>query len=149
MSDGALFAIIQNGVRWTGMPAFRGEHSPAETWAIVSFVRRVPRLTAADLAPGPRQSPAGGTAGARAGALTIAMDGTAFVPADATVAVGDTVTWINRDPFPHTVSSRAGRFHSPDLQPGDQWQLTPSTPGRFPYICTLHPGMSGTLIVKK
>ncbi len=49
LSDGALFSIIQNGVRWTGMPAWKGEHSPAEAWRLVSFVRKVPSLTAADI----------------------------------------------------------------------------------------------------
>ena len=43
LSDGALFAIIENGVRWTGMPAFRGTHSPDETWKLVAFVRHVPQ----------------------------------------------------------------------------------------------------------
>ena len=45
LSDGALFYIIQNGVRWTGMPAWKGEHTPEETWRLVSFVRKMPSLT--------------------------------------------------------------------------------------------------------
>ena len=49
MSDGDLFYIIQNGVRWTGMPGWRKEHTPEDTWKLVSFVRRVPSLTAEDL----------------------------------------------------------------------------------------------------
>jgi mono/diheme cytochrome c family protein len=49
-SDGALFYIIQNGVRWTGMPAWQAEHSPEETWRLVSFIRKAPTLTAADVA---------------------------------------------------------------------------------------------------
>jgi mono/diheme cytochrome c family protein len=49
LSDGALFAIIQNGVRWTGMPAWKREHSAEDTWKLVSFVRQVPSLTATDL----------------------------------------------------------------------------------------------------
>jgi mono/diheme cytochrome c family protein len=49
MSDGDLFYIIQNGVRWTGMPGWRKEHAPEDTWKLVSFVRRVPSLTADDL----------------------------------------------------------------------------------------------------
>ena len=48
-SDGALFHIIQNGVRWTGMPAWKNEHSSEETWKLVAFIRRVPTLTEADL----------------------------------------------------------------------------------------------------
>jgi mono/diheme cytochrome c family protein len=45
LSDGALFAIIQNGVRWTGMPAWKSEHSEEETWRLVSLVRHVPTMT--------------------------------------------------------------------------------------------------------
>jgi mono/diheme cytochrome c family protein len=49
LSDGALFSIIQNGVRWTGMPAWKREHSPEDTWKLVSLVRRVPSLTSTEL----------------------------------------------------------------------------------------------------
>lgn len=48
-SDGALFHIIQNGVRWTGMPAWKREHSPEDTWKLVSLIRRMPALTADEL----------------------------------------------------------------------------------------------------
>src|SRR5262245_4623015 len=48
-SDGALFYIIQNGVRWTGMPAWKGEHSPEESWKLVAFIRKSPTLTESDL----------------------------------------------------------------------------------------------------
>ena len=49
MSDGELFYVIQNGVRWTGMPSWRREHSTDDTWRLVSLVRAVPNLTDADL----------------------------------------------------------------------------------------------------
>src|SRR5262245_31164723 len=48
LSDGELFYIIQNGVRWTGMPSWKGEHSADDTWRLVSFIRAVPDLTDAD-----------------------------------------------------------------------------------------------------
>ena len=48
-SDGALFYIIQNGVRWTGMPAWKEEHSADDTWKLVAFIRKTPTLTEADL----------------------------------------------------------------------------------------------------
>jgi plastocyanin len=140
MSDGALFAVIQNGVRWTGMPAFRGSHSTDEIWQLVSFVRRVPHLTPADLKP--PATPQSGAAGP-----SVVMDGTTFVPGDITVAVGETVTWTNKDPFPHNVSSASGGFSSQDLQPDEEWRFTAQKEGRFSYVCTLHPGMKGTLIV--
>jgi mono/diheme cytochrome c family protein len=48
-SDGELFYIIQNGVRWTGMPAWKREHSPEETWSLVSFIRKMPSVTGPEL----------------------------------------------------------------------------------------------------
>jgi mono/diheme cytochrome c family protein len=45
LSDGALFYVIQNGVRWTGMPAWKHEHSTEETWKLVSLIRKMPSLT--------------------------------------------------------------------------------------------------------
>jgi mono/diheme cytochrome c family protein len=48
-SDGALFYIIQNGVRWTGMPAWKNEHSAEETWKLVSLIRKIPSLTPQEL----------------------------------------------------------------------------------------------------
>jgi len=48
-SDGALYYIIQNGVRWTGMPAWKDEHSPEETWRLVSLIRKMPTQTGADM----------------------------------------------------------------------------------------------------
>jgi len=147
MSDGALFAIIQNGVRWTGMPAFRQEHSAEETWKLVAFIRRVPTLAPGDLdeqhpEPAHAAQPAGNQAPA------VAMDGTTFVPAELHVTVGETVTWTNKDPFPHNVTAARAHVHSPDLPEGGTWSFTPRAPGRVDYACTLHPGMKGVLIVE-
>ena len=47
LSDGSIFYIIQNGVRWTGMPAWKHEHTEEDTWKLVSFVRRVPSMPVA------------------------------------------------------------------------------------------------------
>ena len=49
LSDGELFYIITNGVRFTGMPAWGDEHSPEETWQLVSFIRKLSTLTPAEL----------------------------------------------------------------------------------------------------
>jgi len=47
-SDGELFWVVKRGIRMSGMPAFGGTHDDAELWALVSFVRRLPRLTDED-----------------------------------------------------------------------------------------------------
>ena len=49
LSDGELYYIIENGVRFTGMPAWGGEHSAEEIWHLVAFIRRLPTLTAEEL----------------------------------------------------------------------------------------------------
>ena len=78
----------------------------------------------------------------------VAMDGVSFTPEQLIVKVGETVTWTNKDPFPHNVTSKAGAFQSGDIAPDRQWQFQAKKAGRFPYACTLHPGMNGTLIVE-
>lgn len=45
LTDGALFYIIENGVRLTGMPAWGGAGQPEETWKLVHFIRHLPSLT--------------------------------------------------------------------------------------------------------
>ena len=61
LTDGELFWIIENGVRFTGMPAFGGgEHaSPADSWKLVRFVRRLPKLTAEERMEMERYNPKG------------------------------------------------------------------------------------------
>jgi mono/diheme cytochrome c family protein len=49
LTDGELFSIIQNGIRFTGMPAWADEHSADDTWQLVSYVRHLPDLTAEEL----------------------------------------------------------------------------------------------------
>jgi plastocyanin len=148
MSDGALFAIIQNGVSWTGMPAFRQEHSADETWKLVSFVRRVPTLQPGDLTQHSENHEQASQPAGEA-PVRVAIDGTSYSPAEVHVSVGKTVTWTNEDPFPHNVSAARLHLHSPDIPPDGTWSFTPRTAGRFDYECTLHPGMKGVLVVTK
>jgi mono/diheme cytochrome c family protein len=49
LSDGELYFVIMHGIRYTGMPAWEGEHTPDETWKLVSFIRRLPHLTPEDM----------------------------------------------------------------------------------------------------
>ena len=75
------------------------------------------------------------------------MDGTRYEPAVITVKKGETVTFVNRDPFPHTVTA-AGKFDSRSIAANAQWTYRASQPGEYAYICTLHPNMKGTLKVE-
>jgi mono/diheme cytochrome c family protein len=58
LSDGELFWIIENGVRFTGMPAFSGPHSSKEdSWKLVHFIRHLPQLTAEERLEMERNNP--------------------------------------------------------------------------------------------
>lgn len=65
-----------------------------------------------------------------------------------TVKPGGTVTWTNADDIPHTVTSSSGVFKSKVLDTGDKFSFTFAKAGQFGYFCSLHPHMTGTVIVK-
>ena len=52
---------------------------------------------------------------------TVTIDGTRFQPDDLTIKPGESVVWVNHDPFPHTVTATAGGFDSKEIQPGKSW----------------------------
>jgi plastocyanin len=87
------------------------------------------------------------TGAAAAQTHTVVIEGVKYEPESLTVARGDTVLWVNKDPFPHTVTSR-GAFDSKDIAAGKSWKYTPRKAGDYSYICTLHPNMKGTLRVE-
>jgi plastocyanin len=79
---------------------------------------------------------------------TIVMDATRFQPGDLTVKVGEAVVWVNKDPFPHTATSSTGGFDSHEIESGNSWRFKTEQTGDFPYVCTLHRTMRGTLHVR-
>ena len=78
---------------------------------------------------------------------TIVIEAVTYRPESVTVKRGDTVLWINKDPFPHTVTAK-GVFDSHVILPGRSWKYTPRKTGDHAYTCTLHPTMRGTLKVQ-
>jgi plastocyanin len=89
------------------------------------------------------------------GSSTLAEN--AFQPDPVQVSIGTTVTWINDDSQPHTITSGVsgqpdGRFDSsPDFNPllasGQTFEHTFTEVGEYPYFCQLHPNMVGTVSV--
>jgi plastocyanin len=65
-----------------------------------------------------------------------------------TVRPGTTVTWTNADDIPHTVVSKDGLFKSRVLDTGERFSFTFAKPGQFGYFCSLHPHMTGTIVVR-
>ena len=78
---------------------------------------------------------------------TFVIDGVKYAPETLTVKRGDTVVWVNKDPFSHTVTAK-GSFDSQSIAAGKSWKWTPRKAGDFAYICTLHPNMTGALKVE-
>jgi plastocyanin len=72
-----------------------------------------------------------------------------YSPATITVMIGmnSTVTWVNRDSAPHTVTATDGSFNSHNLDPGQSYTYTFTRPGTFSYYCSYHNWMKGKVIV--
>jgi plastocyanin len=88
-----------------------------------------------------------GPAAAAQPAHTVVIDGVKYEPESITVKRGATVVWINKDPFPHTVTAK-GAFDSHEIAAGKSWRFTPRKAGEYRYVCTLHPNMKGVLKVE-
>lgn len=78
----------------------------------------------------------------------VKIDQFAFVPQRITVKAGTTVTWINEDDAPHTIASSSKLFKSKALDTGDKFPFTFTAPGTYAYFCSVHPHMTGTVVVE-
>jgi plastocyanin len=78
----------------------------------------------------------------------VKIDNFVFGPQTLTVPVGTTVTWTNSDDIPHTSVSTEGVFKSKVLDTDEKFSYTFSKAGSYPYYCTIHPKMTGTIVVQ-
>ena len=78
----------------------------------------------------------------------VKIDNFSFGPGTLTVSAGTTVTWTNRDDIPHTVVSTEGVFKSKVLDTDEKYSFTFSKAGAFPYFCSIHPKMTGRVVVQ-
>ena len=81
-------------------------------------------------------------------AAAVTIGNFTFMSPMLTVKPGTTVTWTNADDIPHTIVSKDGVFKSKVLDTGDKFSFTFAKPGQFGYFCSLHPHMTGSIIVK-
>jgi plastocyanin len=72
----------------------------------------------------------------------------AFVPQNVQISVGETVTWENYDSAPHTATGDNGEFDSGNLATDQTFSHTFDTAGTFNYHCTVHPNMTGSVVVQ-
>ncbi|MGO4152458.1 cupredoxin domain-containing protein [Cupriavidus sp. YAF13] len=78
---------------------------------------------------------------------TVVIEGAKFEPEAISVKRGDTIVWVNKDPYPHTVTA-PGVFDSHSIVAGGSWRYIAHKTGEIPYACTLHPNMKGALKVE-
>ena len=93
-------------------------------------------------------APATSTKASPSGSSAITIQNFAFSPKAITVAPGSTVMVTNKDQVAHTITSSSGGFTTGDIDPGaSKTFMAPTKPGRYPYICSIHQFMMGTLVV--
>lgn len=85
---------------------------------------------------------------ASADAAQIVIKGFMFMPTSLTVKAGVTVTWANLDEEPHTVVSDSGLFRSGAVDTGETFSFKFEQPGSYHFICSIHPRMTGTVVVE-
>lgn len=88
-------------------------------------------------------------AGQQPAANVVNIDNFMFTPMELTITAGATVTWINKDDVPHTVVSVDHKFKSQALDTDEKFSFTFSDPGTYEYFCSVHPRMTGKIIVNK
>jgi plastocyanin len=94
----------------------------------------------------PTVQPAGSVARATA---RVTIQALKYSPETIEIRKGETLAWDNKDLTPHTVSSpNGGELNSGSIEPDASWSHTFTQPGEFPYFCTFHPEMKGTIVVK-
>ena len=78
----------------------------------------------------------------------VKIDNFSFGPQTLTVPVGATVVWTNRDDIPHTAVSTDGVFKSKVMDTDEKFSYTFAKAGTYPYYCTIHPKMTGQIVVQ-
>jgi plastocyanin len=81
--------------------------------------------------------------------VAVKIDNFTFTPQRVTVKAGATITWTNHDDIPHAVASSTKDFRSKTLDTDDKFSFTFKTAGTYEYFCSLHPHMTGTIVVEE
>jgi amicyanin len=98
--------------------------------------------------PGTGGSSASSAATNTSSGPTVQIKNFSFQPASLTVKPGTKVTFIQMDSVPHNATAAgANPFKTPTLSKGQKYTVTFTKPGKYSYICTIHPYMHGTIVV--
>jgi plastocyanin len=146
----AAWAVIVSvlGLRSPNFPGTPGRTRLVMGISIVLALSAVSVAVATSGTPTRKKAAAAAPAAGHA-AVTVIMKNIAFVPRTVTVHVGQTIKWINEDSVAHNVtSSDATTFQSDTFSTGGSFTYTPTKAGSITYVCTIHPNMLATLVVK-
>lgn len=80
--------------------------------------------------------------------VVLTIENLQFSPRELHVKRGTRITWINKDPFPHTVTSKSKAFDSGSIAANASWTYVASKTGEYAYGCSFHPTMNGVLEVQ-
>ena len=94
------------------------------------------------------QAPLAKSEETKAQGLEVRVDNFTFSPDTITVPLNSSVTWVNKDDIPHVIASNDGLFKSKALDTDQQYSFTFTKAGTYPYYCSIHPKMTGKIIVQ-
>lgn len=80
---------------------------------------------------------------------SVVIENYAYTPQSVTVKAGTKLVFTNNDAVGHTATADDGTFDTGVIQPGQTEEVTLNTPGTYTYHCTLHPNMTGTIVVEE
>ena len=99
-------------------------------------------------ASAPAAGGGGCTASSEAGSVSVGIENFAFAPAEVTAAVGETITWTNSDSAPHTATLDDNSCDTGNIAQNASAGLVFDAAGTYPYHCTIHPNMTGTITIQ-
>jgi amicyanin len=133
VGTGVMLTLAGNGLKGMPIEAARGAQYTAGG---LRFVR------IGDVPPGDDK------AAAAVDGKQVVVDNFSFTPSTAAVPVGTTVTWTNHDDIPHNVVSPEQKFKSPVLDTDETFSHTFDAAGTYKYYCSIHPRMTGQVVVR-
>ena len=119
---------------------------PAILCALAVPIVAIAALALTRVVAGPSTSAA--AAGATPATNTIVIENFTFAPRTLTVTKGTSITVRNTDGVTHTFSATDGSFDTGDIRSGASKVVTLTTAGTFAYRCSIHPSMTGTVVVR-
>ena len=131
----SLFALLALSACASGS----GTAAPAAT---------APQPAASEPAASAPAAGGGCTASSEAGAVSVGIENFAFAPADVSAAVGETITWTNSDSAAHTATLDDGACDTGNIAQNASAGLVFDAAGTYPYHCTIHPNMKGTITIQ-